>query len=363
MLEVEAGPTVLADGIEKDIALVVAPSVTLPCPERAADAAPDADALPPLFNVAALIPGPFTVTIPVVASYAELTGALSVAFTDGKLFFSADYPQLYVEKPELYESQAALVLKLHIAGPVRKLGIDSDLDGNLYLVGHPAVVDNELRLPDLRARRDRDAELLLSLKAMTDANRIRDQARAALRLDIGDRLRDARAKVGSNLTFGTPQGCFRGDVNRIEVTGVHPHAAYLRVSVEVTARARLEMPCSSPATSELSPVAQRGSGPAPASLRYPTPAPHDVPRLLLLSPSDRSFQSWIRSRPCQPSRARRHPHPRRTEVCGPARVGHLLRRFDGVRSGRKPHLCVLRRPAYQPWNSRAGFCSSASAST
>ena len=33
VLEVEAGPTVLADGIEKDIALVVAPSITLPCAE------------------------------------------------------------------------------------------------------------------------------------------------------------------------------------------------------------------------------------------------------------------------------------------------------------------------------------------
>src|SRR6266852_9554538 len=31
VLGVEAGPTVLADGIEKDFALVVAPSVTLPC--------------------------------------------------------------------------------------------------------------------------------------------------------------------------------------------------------------------------------------------------------------------------------------------------------------------------------------------
>ena len=30
----------------------------------------------------------------------ELTRALSMAFTDGKLFFSTDYPKLYLEKPE-----------------------------------------------------------------------------------------------------------------------------------------------------------------------------------------------------------------------------------------------------------------------
>jgi hypothetical protein len=257
VLEVESGPTVLADGIEKDIALVVAPSVTLPCSASAADAAPEAEVLPPLFNVAALTPGPFTITVPIVASYAELTQAMSLAFTGGKLFFSADYPLLYAEKPELYESQGALVLKLHIAGPVRKLGIDSDLDGDLYLVGHPAVVDNELRLPDLEPTIE-TRNFLLSLKAMTDADRIRDEARAALRLDIGDRLRDARDHLGTDLTFGTPQGCFRGDVDRIEVTGVHPHAAYLRVYVAITARARLEMPCASPAPSR---AVREGSGP------------------------------------------------------------------------------------------------------
>ena len=31
--------------------------------------------------------------------------------------------------------------------------------------------------------------------------------------------------------------------DRVEVTGVHPHAAYLRVYVSVTARARASMPC------------------------------------------------------------------------------------------------------------------------
>jgi hypothetical protein len=242
VLEVEAGPTVLADGLEKDLALVVAPSVTMPCPDLHEDGAPQ---LPPLSNVAALVSGPFTVTIPIAARYDELTRAMTMAFTDGKLFFSADYPRLYLEKPEIYESQGAIVLRLHMAGPVHKLGIDADLDGDLYLTGHPAVVDNELRVPDLEPTIE-TRSFLLSLKAMTDGDRIRDQARAALRLDIGERLRDARDKLGDGLTFGSEKGCFHGDVDRIEVTGVHPHAAYLRVYVAVTARARATFPCSSP---------------------------------------------------------------------------------------------------------------------
>jgi hypothetical protein len=239
VLEVEAGPTVLADGIEKDIALVVAPSITLPCAEADADLHVP---LPPLSNVAAVMSGPFTVTIPIAARYDELTRAMSMAFTDGKLFFSTEYPGLYLEKPEIYESQGQLVLKLHIHGPVHKLGIDTDLDGELFLVGHPSVVDNELSVPDLEPTIE-TRSFLLSLKALTDGDRIRDEARQALRLDLGERMRDVREKLGEGLTFAREGGCFRGDVDAIEVTGVHPHASYVRVYVAVTARARLAMPC------------------------------------------------------------------------------------------------------------------------
>ena len=177
---------------------------------------------------------------------------MTAAFTDGKLFFSKDYPQAYLERPEVYEYQGALVLKLHIAGPVHSV-VDTDLDGDLYLTGHPAVVDNEAAgAPDLEPTIE-TRNFLLSLKAMTAGDGIRDQARAALRLDIGERLREARAKLGEELTFGTEKGCFHGEVDRIEVTGVHPHASYLRVYVAVTARARISAPCTSPVPSGATP--------------------------------------------------------------------------------------------------------------
>jgi hypothetical protein len=249
ILGVEAGPTVLADGIEKDVALVVAPSVTLPCARAAsasASAIEEAPRPPPLENVASVPTGPFTVIIPIAASYDELARAMTTAFADGKLFFSSEYPELYLEKPELYESQGALVLKMHLHGPVHKLGVDADLDGDLYLSGHPAVIDNELSLPDLEPTIETKS-FLLSIKAMTGTDRIRDQARAALRLDLAARLAPVREKLSSNLTFGDAHGCFEGNVDRIAVTGVHPHAAYLRVYVEVTGRARVTVPCASAA--------------------------------------------------------------------------------------------------------------------
>jgi hypothetical protein len=240
VLEVEAGPTVLAGGIEKDLALVVAPSITLPCDGSEVDA----QRLPPLSNVATVTPGPFTVTVPIAARYDELTRAMTMAFTDGKLFFSKDYPEAYLSQPEVYESQGTLVLKLHIGGPVHAVGIDTVLDGDLFLSGHPAVVDNELSIPDLEPTIETHT-FLLSLKAMKDEAQIRDQARQALRLDIGARIREAREKLGSELTFGSDTGCFTGDVDRVEVKGVYPHAGYLRVYVAVTARARAMIPCPS----------------------------------------------------------------------------------------------------------------------
>src|SRR4051812_38544464 len=40
---------------------------------------------PPISNVASVQSGPFTVTIPIAARYEELTKAMTMAFTDGKL--------------------------------------------------------------------------------------------------------------------------------------------------------------------------------------------------------------------------------------------------------------------------------------
>src|SRR5208282_4815088 len=62
VLGIEAGPTVLADGLEKDIAVIVSPSVTLPC-SQSATSGEGAPLLPPLQNVTSVPSGPFTVTV------------------------------------------------------------------------------------------------------------------------------------------------------------------------------------------------------------------------------------------------------------------------------------------------------------
>jgi hypothetical protein len=237
VLGVEAAPTVIADGIEKDLALIVSPSVTFPC-ESDTPAAP----LPMLSNVASLPTGPFTLSVPIAASYDELARAMSAAFTDGKLFFAKDYPGLYLENPELYESQGLLILKLHLAGPVHAMGIDADLNGDIFFSGHVTVADNDLAIPDLEPTIE-TSNFLLSLKAATGAATIRDQARAALRLDLTSRLKDVRASLADDLTFGGEKACFHGDVDKVEVASVFAHGTYLRVYVNVTGRAAATMPC------------------------------------------------------------------------------------------------------------------------
>jgi hypothetical protein len=237
VLGVEAGPTVLADGLEKDLALVIAPSVTLPCviPEKP-------PVLPPLANVAMLPTGPFNVTIPVAARYEELQKAMVLAFTNGRLYFSKEFPQLYMDRPEIYAARDQLIVKLHLNGPIDKYGIHTTLDGDLYMAGHPQVIDNELRVPDLEPTIETQS-FLLKLKAALDGNSMRDQARAALHLDIGDRLAEVRSKLSTDLSFGDAQGCLRANVSRIEVTSVNPHPTYLRVYVGVTAQASVYLPC------------------------------------------------------------------------------------------------------------------------
>jgi hypothetical protein len=237
VLGVEAGPTVLADGLEKDLAMVIAPSVTIPCAVEGPE-----QKLPPLANVATLQPGPFSVSIPIAARYDELAKAMGLAFTDGKLFFSKEFPELYLAEPEVYAAKDQIVLKLHLGGPVKKYGLALDMDGDLFMTGHPVVVDNELRVPDLEPTIE-TSSFLLKLKAAFDGNTIRDQARAALKLDIAERLRSVKDKLSSDLAFGNGQGCVKAAADKIEVSGVHVHANYLRVYVGVVGRASVYVPC------------------------------------------------------------------------------------------------------------------------
>jgi hypothetical protein len=103
-------------------------------------------------------------------------------------------------------------------------------------------VDNELRVPDLEPTIE-TSNFLLKLKAAVDGNNIRDQARAALKLDIGERLRSVKDKLSTNLAFGNGQGCVKAAADKIEVSGVHVHANYLRVYVGVVGRASVYLPC------------------------------------------------------------------------------------------------------------------------
>lgn len=232
ILNIEAGPTVMADGFEKDLAVVVAPSVTIPCAETGLS-----QTLPPLSNVANIPTGPFTVQIPIAARYDELAKAMSLAFTDGKLFFSKDMPEVYMDKPEIYAAKDQIVLKVHLGG---KAAVD--LDADIFLTGHPTVVDNELRVPDLEPTVE-TSNWLVKFAAALKNDTIRDQARNALKLDIADRLKSVRSKLSTDLAFGNGMGCVKANTDKIEIGGVHVHANYLRVYVNVTGRTNVYVPC------------------------------------------------------------------------------------------------------------------------
>ena len=243
---IEAGPTVLAGGIEKDLSVVVAPSVTLPCTNEQGSAT-GAQTLPPLHNVASIPAGPFEAVVPVAATYQELQKAMKQAFTDGKLHFSNEFPDLYLEKPEVYASGGQVVIKLHLNGFVKK-GFTVALSGDLYMSGHPQVRDNELEVPDMEPTIE-TRNALLKLKTAIDSGGMRQQVRQALRLDIGARLQAVRQKfskdlvVRHQLSATGPEACVKADVGRIEVTNVFAHDAYLRMYVKVSAQSAAYLPC------------------------------------------------------------------------------------------------------------------------
>ena len=243
---IEAGPTVLAGGIEKDLSVVVAPPVTLPCTNEQGSAV-GAQSLPPLHNVASIPSGPFEVIVPVAATYPELQKAMKQAFTNGKLNFSTEFPDLYLEKPEVYASGGQVVVKLHLNGFVKK-GFTVALSGDLYMTGHPQVRDNELEFPDMEPTIETKSALL-KLKTALDSSGMRNQVRQALRLDIGARLQAVRDKLSKDLmvrhqvSARGPEACVKASVGRVEVTNVFAHDAYLRMYVKVAAQSAAYLPC------------------------------------------------------------------------------------------------------------------------
>jgi len=276
----EAAPTVLADGFEKDLGIVVLPSVTLPCtpvasltqtpppdagdthlasdtppvpapgPEGVASIPPVSDAgtshpprvaIPLLQNVSTLPSGPFRVVIPVAARYEELSRALESSMK-GRLYFSESNPELYMESPQVYPSHDTVVIRMNLGGKARVGSYSVAVGGELFFAGHPHVLDNQLSVPDLEIAPGTASELV-KLKFALDYAAIRDQARQALRVDISERLAAVKDKLSTEMSFSEDQGCVRGQVLRSEVTGVHPHATFLRIYVQVDAQLGLYMPC------------------------------------------------------------------------------------------------------------------------
>ena len=302
----EAAPTVLADGLEKDFGIVILPSVTLPCTTVAQHAAsmadrpatgalavtvsaslsdggsPPADAgtgpvdagthvdagtgpvdagthvdagtlapqaspaaapvsMPLLANVSTLPSGPFRVVVPVAARYEEMSRALESSMK-GRVHFSSSHPELYMEKPEVYPSDDTIVIKMRLGGNASVAGLAVPVDGEIYFSGHPRVIDNQITVPDLEITPGTASELV-KLKFALDYESVRDQARAALRVDVSERLAAVREKLSTELSFSEDLGCVRAQVLRAEVTGIFPHAGFLRIYTQVDAQASLYLPC------------------------------------------------------------------------------------------------------------------------
>jgi hypothetical protein len=251
---VEAGPSIFAGGFEKQLALVVAPSITLPCTVRGApvqptDPLPAIGALPALHNASSIEGGPFSLQIPIAAGYRELDAAMAVAFTGGKLFFSPEQPQLFLSDPHVFAADGSLVVSARIGGiALAAGGVPIDVEGELFLTGHPRVRDNFLEVPDIKPTIQTD-EALLKLAVAVKKSELTEAVRRALRLDLSQRLGELKTRLVDSLSVdvslaeGVAPLCTRAEVGRVEVSSVEAHDPYLRLYVTTTATAAGYLPC------------------------------------------------------------------------------------------------------------------------
>ena len=255
----EAGPSIFADGFEKQLALTVAPSLTMPCTVRDSAGAlvvvDEADTsamtvppLPALANASGVEGGPFKLTIPIAAGYDELQKAMSLAFPDGKLFISTDQPALYIKNPEVFSSAGDVVVRVQLGGFVQKAGLQIDIDGDLYLAGRPTVRDNFLEFPDLKPTVETDQALLKAALAIKEQELV-GAVKKALRLDLSARLLTVKQKLIDSLTLstslvdGVAPLCTRVDIGRISIDDINVHDPYLRATVTATALLQASLPC------------------------------------------------------------------------------------------------------------------------
>ncbi|WP_257460552.1 DUF4403 family protein [Archangium lipolyticum] len=302
----EASPTVLADGLEKDLGIVVLPSVTLPCTPVASLAGPTsndggtgldggpqtastqfasytagatgtdggvpqadggaqyatytvgptsndggtgldagtpaAQVAMPLLQNVSTLPSGPFKVVIPVAARYEELSKALESSMNGRLHFSSSHPELYMEKPQVYPSDDTVVIRMNLGGSARVGDYSVPVGGEIFFAGHPHVIDNQLSVPDLEITPGTASELV-KLKFALDYQSIREQARQALRVDVSERLAAVKDKMSTELSFSEDLGCVRGQVLRSEVTGVYPHPSFLRIYVQVDAQVGLYLPC------------------------------------------------------------------------------------------------------------------------
>jgi hypothetical protein len=236
VLAVEAGPTLFVDGLEKDFVFTVAPKLTVPCAPLAR-----ATTLPALTNVAAPLTGVFQLRIDAAARYDALERASAALFTDGRYAFSPKHPNLYLERPELYASKGALVFKVHLTGQASTFG-NLALDGDVFLSGRPTLRGGVLAFEDLEPTVE-TSNLFLQLGAASDGDRLRDEARRALTIDVAARARPFLDDLEKRASVERAGVCTRLRLDRFDIAGVDVLDGFVRIGTTLTGQVRVEAPC------------------------------------------------------------------------------------------------------------------------
>ena len=233
---IEMDDTKYIRGIEQDMTLTLAPSVTIPCNPLVENAS-----LPVLNHISAVDTGHHEMVIPIAISYEGLRKSLGRIFTDGKFFFSAEHKELYVTEPDIFTVDESLIIKMNLKGKLRSI-FSPKIDGAIYFKGTIRIRDNVLTVDEIDTYAD-TGELLLKLATDLKKQAIILELHKALKFDITQLIAQNKERFSRPYSLLNGKACAKNVIEDVTIDDIFLHKSYVRAYMRGYTSTSIYVPC------------------------------------------------------------------------------------------------------------------------
>ena len=235
---IEMDDTKYIGGIEQDMSITLAPSVTIPCAAQE-----DSTDLPILHHVSSVHTGPNRIMIPIAVTYDGLREAVGTIFEEGKFFFSKAHKDLYVTEPDIFTLEDSIIIKMQLKGKLRSV-FSPKIDGAIYFKGTIGISDNVLSVHDIDTYAG-TGEFLLKLATDIKKKSIIQELERALEIDITQLISEPKAQYSQRYPIKDLDGlgCVKSNIGKVAVEDIFLHKSYVRVYLSADASTDLYIPC------------------------------------------------------------------------------------------------------------------------